>query len=515
MLFLRARHAVAGAAVALAGCSFVLDTGDLPANPPDAMPLVDADPSRLSLGSPEPALIDEAVGTGGGRPAVIYLPAPNLVASATVAIAWEDTTLPVDEPVPELVESAASGRRQAIGLVVRVPELPALAEGATRRVLVTVTQPAGGDVVTQTTTFDVAGHDPLVAGAALDTGALDPARLYSSIAFPVNTRATGDRPLVLRSVGPVTVDAEVDVSGRGAANGAAGNGAGAGGCAGGAGADDPLLGGQGQSGACGDGGGGGGPTEIDGGGGGFGSDGDGDIGGDSQGNAMLVPLAAQPDGVNHGNGGGGGGADSVTGAGGDGGHGGGVVAIFAGGSIAIGANGRFLANGGNGTSSANGGAGGGGSGGGVLLHSAVAITGGAGVVARAAAGTSSGGNAGGVGRIRIDVPSGTLNASPTPTYGPAWEANAPAIVRGDGTVSIGASATNGCFGMRLENAALAVTDPGCGNALDRSLPGDVPLRLSADGLNRVCARWTTTDGAGGVTAGPETETCIDLVYLPE
>src|SRR5688572_11995545 len=331
---------------AVSACSLILDTGNLPT--PDGAPdaRYDADPSMLRIEDVEPAAIDEGVGTGGGRPAQIFVDAPNLIAGATIEVAWEDTGLPEEEPDPELVDSVVSSGRQALGLSIRVPELPTLDEGATRAIRVTVTQLVDGTPISATATIDVRGHVPFVATAAIDTDALDPQRLYSSISFPVDTHATGSLPLILRTVGPVTIEAQVDVSGIGAAGT---GGPGAGGCIGGAGAADLELGGQGQAGACGDGGGAGGAAGADGGGGGYGTEGNGGdgIGGAASGAAMLVPLSPQPAGANHGNGGGGGGAGTL-GQGGDGGHGGGVVAIFAAGRITIGTNGRVAATGGDG-----------------------------------------------------------------------------------------------------------------------------------------------------------------------
>jgi hypothetical protein len=519
MLARLASLAIVGALVtaAVSACSLILDTGNLPT--PDGAPdaRFDADPSMLRIESVEPMVIHEGVGTGGGRPAQIFVDAPNLIAGATIEIAWEDAGLPEEEPDPELVDSVVSGGRQAIGLSIRVPELATLDEGATRAILVTVTQSVGGGPISATFTVDVKGHAPFVATDTIDTDALDPARIYSSISFPVATRATGELPLVLRTVGPVTLEAAIDVSGIGAAGT---GGPGAGGCIGGTGGEPLELGGRGQAGACGDGGGTGGDSGANGGGGGYGTEGNGGagIGGAASGVAMLVPLAPQPAGPNHGNGGGGGGAGSLGVQGGDGGHGGGVVAIFASGRITVGNDGRVTASGGEGTAGGGGvtpgGAGGGGSGGAILLHSDVGIEGGTGILATASGGASDGGNPGGVGRIRIDNPAGTRTTNPTATYGASWPTNAPTIVRDDGgRITTSLVGTNGCYGFKLTRATLDAEGAGCGGDLDRALPGEVELQLSDAGLNRLCVRWTATATAEGVPDGPETETCIDVVYL--
>ena len=204
--------------------------------------------------------------------------------------------------------------------------------------------------------------------------------------------------------------------GGGADTGLAAGGGGGGGTGnplgtGGAGAfTDNAAGGQG-------GGGGGAPgtTAGGGGGGGFSTAGtrgpntpDAGFGGNTTGNAQLVPLMG-------GSGGGGGGPDSdIAGRGGGGAGGGGVVLIYATGSVTV--SGTITAQGGNGgtgyTSGGNGsGGGGGGSGGSMLLQSGTITATGTLTTAGGAAGTGTGsasGGAGGSGRVRIDgLASGT------------------------------------------------------------------------------------------------------------
>jgi hypothetical protein len=170
--------------------------------------------------------------------------------------------------------------------------------------------------------------------------------------------------------------------------------------------DDGALGGQG-----GGGGGAAGGSPGGGGGGGFATAGtrgpddpDAGYGGNTTGNAQLVPLAG-------GSGGAGGGPHvNITSAnrGGGGGGGGGAIQIYATGSVTV--SGTITAAGGNGgngyTSGGDGsGGGGGGSGGAILIQSGNVTTSGTLTTAGGSAGTSTGnaaGGAGGTGRIRID-----------------------------------------------------------------------------------------------------------------
>jgi hypothetical protein len=191
-----------------------------------------------------------------------------------------------------------------------------------------------------------------------------------------------------------------------------------GGDGGGGGTGDPFgLGGSGATtdgatgGTGGGGGGASGGSPGGGGGGAFATAGtrgpdvpDAGFGGNTTGNAQLVPLSG-------GSGGAGGGPDvdiSSVNRGGGGGGGGGAIQIYATGSVTV--TGTITAAGGNGgngyTSGTDGsGGGGGGSGGAILLQSANVTADGTLTTAGGTAGTSNGnaaGGAGGTGRIRID-----------------------------------------------------------------------------------------------------------------
>jgi len=194
--------------------------------------------------------------------------------------------------------------------------------------------------------------------------------------------------------------------GGGADTGVAAGGGGGGGTGnpfgtGGAGAfTDNAAGGQG-------GGGGGAPgtTAGGGGGGGFATAGtrgpntpDAGFGGNTTGNAQLVPLMG-------GSGGGGGGPDvDIAGRGGGGAGGGGTILVYATGSVTV--SGTITAQGGNGgngyTSGGASGGGGGGSGGAILVQSGTVTATGTLTTAGGTGGSGAAGGAGGSGRIRID-----------------------------------------------------------------------------------------------------------------
>jgi hypothetical protein len=515
---------VIGAAVlsgTVGACSLILDTGDLPtapndapvdARPPDAN--LDANPMAISIMSVEPLTIHEGVGTGGGRPAQIYMKTNNLLPNATVSIAWADGS---DVDPPELVESMITVKDGgAVGLSIRIPETEALDEvagedPAQRELTITVVQmdPDGASYMA-TTNLAVKGHDALVVTGNVVTDTLDPDRIYTSVklgetAGSGTIRAVGSRPLIYNAIGAITVNSNIDVSGNGfASNGSATPGAG--GCRGGLGNPDVLLGGPGDPGACGvSGGSAGAASGGAGGGGGYGTAGSGNAAGAGEvaGNAMLVPFtAAAAGGENHGNGGGGGGASSLLGPGTAGGHGGGAVGLTAGGALEI--HGTISANGAAGNGGGGGGGkGGGGSGGAILLRSATAIPA---ATLSANGGTAANSAAGGAGRIRVDAPQLSATASPPVVAGPSWSETTPTLVTSPTfTARINGTGCQGVYGAEISNG-------GCIDPRDAALPNDITITL-APGFNRVCTLWTGTEDAGGTEARAEAKSCVDIVYL--
>jgi hypothetical protein len=422
------------AAVSLAsGCSLILDTNDLPKNvdgppqpmfdaPPDAR-YADANPINLHLDSADPAVIDEGVGTDGGRPAVVTIEAGDLLASATVEVAWVDTGTP-DGVMIET--SVVSGGRMKIALALRVPVNDLQPEGVMRPLRITATQMVGGMPVSADLDIMVRGHDELdlVAPTNLDTTlpayAPDVVRSRITIADGITVTASGLNPLYLTSIGELRIDGVLDASATGA-------GPGPGGCVGGV---------PGAGGGCTQGAGGGGIAAApmsagSGGGGSYGTMGTGNAGAVT-GNPPLVPLGFLTDHPENRGHGGAGGATGALGAGnpGRGGHGGGTVVLVAGGAVHVGANGRVLANGEPGVNDSSlnvAGDGGGGSGGAILIRSTAAIDAMPTVPWAIAIGLNqpaqSTAGKGGNGRIRIDTPIGAVGpmGNPAATLGPTWK----------------------------------------------------------------------------------------------
>jgi hypothetical protein len=517
---------VIGAAVlsgTVAACSLILDTGDLPAidavfidaHPPDAN--LDASAMGISIVSIDPITIDEGVGTGGGRPAQIYMKTNNLLPNATISVAWADGDT---ENPPELVGSMLSlPNGGAVGISVRVPELDTLDElpgtdPVTRDITVTITQTdGGGGSYMATETITVKGHDALVVTGNVVTDALDPERVYTSVtlgntataAGSSTIRATGTRPLIYNAIGSIVVWWNLDAN-------AAGTSPGAGGCAAGTGGAGSLLGGSpGTAGGCATSGGDGGDADgglgaggSPGGGGGFGAAGDGNPpgAGVESGVPMLVPFTPQPSGVHHGNGGGGGGGALLSQNGVAGGGGGGAIGLTAGGTVEV--HGSITTNGAPGaTTGGSGGDGGGGSGGAIMIRSVAPITAG---TLSAVGGTAAGTNAGAPGRIRVDAPQVALTANPPHHPGPAWPTTTPTLV--DSASITVRLAGVGCHGM----IGATVTSGGCADQADALLAADVTLSL-VPGLNRICALWDTTTIATPTQGLREARSCVDVVYV--
>jgi hypothetical protein len=502
------------------GCSLILDTGDLPNAsdapipdapplPPDAM-LPDADPTMISVRGTEPMELHDGDGSDGGRPVVLLIDAPNLVSTATLVAAWEEATTDPDIIVEETV---VSGARQHAALVLRVPVLPELDAGQTRNLVVTISQ-AGIDIPI---TIPVRGHDELTISAPITTSPNPHAGIYySTITITGNVVVSGNEPLVLHATGSITLDGTLDASAVGNTNTGR---PGPGGCAGGAGGT--LVAAPGQPGGCTPGGGGGGGETAPGSGGSFGTEGGGGAPGMLVGNAMLVPLVPSGSTANRGNGGGGGGALLGLGAvaGAAAGNGGGVLALYAGGTFHV-TSGALRANGSPGSASLLSGDGGSGSGGAIFVRSTGQI-GATGTWATATgASAAESGGAGGAGRVRVDSPSGSVGADPGATYGPAWATDVPAIVTDPSPrLTAALRATAGCYGIVVPTMATLVeagADP-CtsgANMFDRTLPGDVEIDL-AFGHNRLCARYTRAALAIEFGALEEASSCVDVVWLPQ
>jgi hypothetical protein len=516
---------VLGGAVLMAACHLVLDPdefrghepdGALPPDgaPPDAMPLPDVNEAALELTNVNPASVPEGLGSSDVGPRAVVV-----VSGAQIS---DQAQITSDDPGVTIEDKAVSADGTRLALVLRVGVDPALADGASKMVTLTVTQGASGEFE-DTVMLEVAGLDELEPGpGTLDTATLKPR--YSRVvldAGAVSLRGTAPARIVSTSDITIMAGSTLDADGAtGPADGSAASVPGAGGCAGGA---------YGQNGACGmhggikgsdagtlapgfGGGGGGGVatgTKGDGGGGGG--------GGMAVGFPMLEALG--PSGA-RGQGGGAGGAGQLVGGGlggkgGSGGGGGGVIELTATGRLTVSAG--VSANGGTGGAGAGGctsggGGGGGGSGGAVLLRAGGELSLGGALRAKGGAGGKQGGSgclgggAGADGWIRVDAPGATpggLDADPVPARGAQWAATTPAISRSATVPLTLVGAPNTTYGWTVgESAVEMVTTVPAGTA---TIPS-VPL---APGANTVCAY--VTPGANPVE---EARNCVSIVYLP-
>lgn len=511
---------------ALAGCSLILDPGDLrgqndasvpDARPPDAAPPADADLAALTIDSVAPTELWEGQGTAG-RAIPVVITGSNIDDGALITF---EVAGDADAGVPDLElpsgNTAVNPQHTLAATTVTVPVTDQLAAGETVTVVVRVSQ--GTTSVTEEITLH--GLDEL-APAAGTYQADDFAPLYSRIELAEDVRFDGEAPVRLRATSEIIVSATVNAGGYDG-NGGDGGAPGPGGCAGG---------GSGAPGGCGMGGGGGGSAEgLDlgpggGGGGGFGADGNGGSGGSNGGTAgkvtggpWLVPLITDAGAAGNRGNGGGGGADGTLQTGRGGGGGGGVVELTSQGRLEIAGGGAVTSSGGDGATGNNGGGGGGGSGGALLLRATSELTwDGDSPAISAAAGSGSGcascnkGGNGGVGRIRLDYP-GTTAASgttPAPVRGPMWAAAVPVLVTdadligGNLRVTVhGAGATQ--YGLLLNDDTtpdpFMTTGTGAGTL-------DVTL---TPGMNRLCA-MVTIDADFSL---PEAVNCIDIAYIPD
>lgn len=485
------------ALVTAAGCSILYDPDNLPPLT-DAVEVdaaidapLDADPSRLVLTGVAPAELDEGVGAGGGRPALIVLEGSAIVGAAAVAVELVGS----DEPVPLVgFDATADGTRG--GLAVRVPVLTELAAGQTATLRITITQGETVDTVDVT----VRGLDELRLTAATMNSA-DLAPRYSQIEVASSIRFTGAAPVRLRATAGVVVDQRVDGDAQGATPGPHG-------CPGGA-VDNPggCMAGGGRQGANGSVLGLG--TGSGGGGGGFAAQGTAGSGmmpgqpGDVSGNDMLVPIESVAGTVgNRGNGGGGGGGGTLQ-AGGPGGGGGGVILLEAGGDIAVGASGALRVRGGDGAG--NGGSGGGGSGGALLVRAGGAITA-PGAWLSAPAGQGGTGNnpggAGSVGRIRVDAAAGdvpSMATTPPAVRGPAWSPSVPSITTASPLAVELRGQPGRTFELRLDDQPAGTATPGVAGTA-------TPTVTLRPGRNQLCAVAL----AGQLL--PESLACVDIFH---
>jgi hypothetical protein len=491
---------VLSVALGATGCSLIYDADDLSPRPPiDAGPdapidalVNDANVTALRLTAIDPEAIDEGTGAGGSRPAIVVIEGSDIEASlATASVAFDGAAPDTPPTVVEAVVEPTMGR---IVVALTVPVLPALRQGQTATLNVTVTQ-AG---TSATIPLTVTGLDELEPGKAVpsfDTDDLEDR--YSRVRLGQNVTFTGDKPAFIRSVTDIDIEAAVSVSARGQT-------AGPGGCNGGPG---------GNAGGCGDGAGkpGSGLIAAGGGGGGFGTEGEDGragtagaqgAGGAVVGDPMLSVLVLDGNAEGNRGSGGGGGGDLLGGeSGGAGGGGGGTIALSAGGSIRVSASGSIAARGGVG------GVGGGGGSGGAVLVRAVGVVEGRDewINTGGGAGSGSGGD-GGDGRVRIDAPAGDvadMAVEAVAARGPAWGPDQEVITRDPMQALAVRGAPGAQHGVQLNGESAGTV------LLDGNGAATVRRRLEA-GRNVVCL----VADPGAQIIRDENRNCLTIGYVP-
>lgn len=490
----------------LAGCSLIYNPSNLPnpasdgpdAPPPDSEDKFDADPGLLALEGVFPSEIFEGTGTGGSRKGVLTVHGTNIVSGAKITVSLHagqtgDPKITIDDA---LTDVAANGNIVAAPYTLDINDQ--LADGATIRLDVTVTQPNGGASVVATLTektpdaddalLVVKGLDELT-GAATASGTKE----YSEVnADSIATTPGEVEPVIIHARGRIAVTGAITANANGQDAGAGGNPGGDGGLG-------ALIGpGPGTAGA-----GPGGPTaggKPSGGGGGFATAGDG--------GALGGPPAGEPEirsfVTSRSSGGAGGKGTGVNG--GAGGGGGGTIELTAGGTLSVTtvtANGGIGAPGVDGGLGADGDAGGGGSGGLILLRGAEVTA------TSLTVGFGTGKNNGALGRTRVDAAS---PSAPAAGYRGIMLDKTTALITKNPTPMITVYGTNNMsFKYRIKSLNSAQVsnnlDGSIGDQGENSFVLDAPLFR---GLNQVCVFMP---GADLVNQRDEARNCVEIAYL--
>jgi len=454
-------------------------------------------PGPLELVKVSPSFVVEGTGAGGGRAAVVIVSGDNISDGASFSIASVQDG-GVTRTVPVVARVVSSDHTRA-AIAIQVPVLTSLPAGAQVPIHVTATQGSESKMID----VSVHGLDELQLSGDVNAGTLQ--ALYSRAVFTGATHFAGTGPAIVRVTSDITLDATVDVDGRGQT-------AGAHGCDGG---------GQAAVGNCGNAGGGGGDSGLGGsagGGGGFASAGVAGKGnspggaGAASGEAMLVTLttaAGQPG--NRGNGGGGGGG-ALLGGGGAGGGGGGVLELTADGTISVAAAARASAAGGQGTAGGGigGGNGGGGSGGAIVIRAGAGIAAHTGWIGAPGGPGAGSGNAaagaGAPGRVRIDSPASIAGMvqAPIPVRGAAWATSTPLVVK---TPSVSTSIIGDAgrsYPITLDGAARPTVTTGADGS------AAIDLTLASDGIHTLCVLASPA----ATMQHAEAVRCIQIAYVP-
>jgi hypothetical protein len=472
--------------VLLTGCSFLYNPNDLPnAGAIDAkvftdvapdLPFADADPTMLRASGVQPPLIYEGQGVDNSRPAVLTISGANFVPGAIVAIAATNLGDTADLVLGAAVV-AGDGNSIAVPVTANIMALV----GGETAVPLTITISELG--VSTTIAWSETALDELTAVTQLPPTQ----QRYSRVALAAaGTLPTGGPRVSLHSMSSISLAAfHAD---------ALTTAAGAGGCDSG----PPSA-----SGACPGGGGAGtsGALPSSGGGAGYlakGGDGGAGTGGPIVGDAFVASYN-NPANIASGGGGGGSTALATTANGGAGGGGGGTLELHADGDLTTAA---LTALGGAG-SAGTGATGGGGAGGLVILRTghtfavaSVDVTGGLG-------GSSLSGNAGSIGRIRVDAPLGSIAGAQA---GPAFAIDTPLITAHQTlTVTIRIPSLVAFKLSQLDaNSALTYVMP---DPMSGTGTLDVPVRL-ANGWNKLCL--TVPGGAYGDDIANE---CVEIAFM--
>ncbi len=478
----------------------------------DAEVLYDANPDLLTLESVEPSVLEEGQGTGGSYATVLVIHGQHFVTNnTTVAIAAHDGSGPVAQITVDnsLLDISADGRLLAVPISFAVDITKGKAAprvrvdvvvsqmGSTGPVMRTLaTLPADAPVLQLAYLDELTNASPEFMAGQIVPGIYRFARVIVTGGLRPSTNGG---PLRITAVSSISITGVTDAK---AVLGIASGGGNGGGNGGGTSTLGPAV-----AGGTGAGGGGG---KSSGGGGGFGEAGaGGTAGGSTSGDEGLRDLGLAR---SSGGGGGVGGVGVTAQGGGVGGAGGGTIELTAGGDLTIG---DLTTIGGDGTPTAaanNGGGGGGGSGGTVLLRArrilsftSVLATGGL-----AGGGGSVTSFAGGVGRVRIDVPTLAFDSTPPAYRGPTLALGSSLIVRTAHPTFAVIGAKNRSFGYFFTNSngtQFGTTQLiGPTGAQNLTLPIEKPL---GRGINHFCLL------VAGATAAspPEAMNCSDIVYL--
>jgi hypothetical protein len=483
--------AVLAAASALGGCSWLYDTGELPAYVPPDAPRPDANPTSVVINTLSAAVeLEEGYGDGyvdgegGSRPAILVLEGTDLTAATTVEITRADGT-----PIPEVTVGKTVAAYDYTRLAVPVTVTASAALAGEVKIPLRVRawkEGPDGTVPEAVTTWTLHGrHELDRVGTIIGEGAANP-HIYSKVEVTGSLTLAGTEALIMRSNSTFRITGNFSLSANGQTAGVAGgNAGGPGGVAG-----------FGKSGGPGGGG-------SDGGGGGFATQGSGG------------PQSALPSGDeliknfddNRSSGGGGGGVLMLGLIGGPGGGGGGTIELSARADLTVG---NITSSGGNGGAGLLSlGDGGGGSGGVIVLRSATKLSAGT-LRAEGGAGGDANpmSNKGSVGRIRIDAPEVVAGlTSPLAKRGAMFDPKMPTIVSAKELSFQLFGSTGSRFDLHLLNAD---SSPQRGPTVVE-FQGATEVKVTVtlqSGYNRIC-----TTPIDSPVSRLESTNCVEVAFI--